>query len=118
MKKSELKALIREEIKSTLEGVNDDIEAKFSKAVMGDRPNTPRTPNQMKTITPTGKIEVMNVNLENGEYVVDINDDRYKDEDGKALRTTFSKYDIKDPSNMDAFIGNNRNKLKWEVANA
>lgn len=47
MKKSELKQLIREEIKNALEGVNDDIEAKFSKMVMGDKPKTSGPGNRM-----------------------------------------------------------------------
>lgn len=120
MKKSQVYEIVKSKVKQIFEGENDELNKKFEKKVMGDKPTTPSKPNRIKSdpIKPTGDIEIMNWNRENGEYVVDINDDYYKDENEEALRTTFDEDEVDDSYDLLKYIDQNRDKLNWKVVHA
>ena len=75
------------------------------------------------TLKPIGTIKVMGEWEENGIITVDVNDDVYKDKDGRCLQTTVASdmiYDYhgfnKEP--IENFIERNRNNLTWTIAHA
>jgi hypothetical protein len=118
MKKSELKQIIQEEIKAILEA-EDPANIGMKKAMGFEKP-TNTVGNRFKTVKPTGKITVMNWDSKNGEYIIDVNDDVYKDEDERALRTTFSmdELEVENTSDIINFIESNRDRLTWRVVSA
>ena len=75
------------------------------------------------TIKPVGTIKVMGEWEENGIITVDVNDDVYRDDDERCLRTTVHAdmiYDYhgfnKEP--IEQYIERNRNNLTWTIAHA
>lgn len=125
MKKSELKQIIKEEIKNVFEN-EDPMQSAFNKAMKKAGVELYKGPNlnKIKEVKPTGEIKIMNINYDEGvnrnQVVVDINDDIYKDEDERALRTTFpeSELEYSSTSDVEQYIRNNRDELKWKVVHA